>query len=119
EIPQDHTKNTVRGMLRDPYRFISRRCSRLGTDIFQARLAGERIVVLSGPSAAEFFYTQDAFIRAGAAPNRLIRTLFGAGGVQSLDGDAHRVRKELFTSLLTRTHARTLAERFERNLRDA
>lgn len=118
EIPQDHTKNTVRGMLRDPYRFISRRCSQLGTDIFQARLAGERVVVLSGPSAAEFFYTQDAFIRAGAAPKRLIRTLFGAGGVQSLDGDAHRVRKELFTSLLTRTHARTLAERFERNLRD-
>lgn len=119
DIPHDEAKNGIRGMLRDPYRFVARRCARLGTDIFRTRLAGEEIVVLSGPAAAEFFYTQDAFARAGAAPNRLIKTLFGAGGVQSLDGDAHRARKELYTSLLTRERARTLAERFERDLREA
>src|SRR5690625_7960723 len=33
-------------------------------------------------------------------PKRVLKTLFGQGGVQTLDDDAHKNRKELFMSLM-------------------
>jgi fatty-acid peroxygenase len=39
-------------------------------------------------------------------------TLFGRGGVQALDGRAHRVRKGLFMELMTRERVEELAAGF-------
>src|SRR5438874_6581565 len=39
-----------------------------------------------------------SFQRAGAAPEALRATLFGKGGVQTLDGASHRRRKALFVA---------------------
>lgn len=56
------------------------------------------------------FYDPQRFVRHGATPRRVRKTLFGEGGVQSLDGAAHRVRKILFTSLLSPAAARRIAD---------
>jgi fatty-acid peroxygenase len=59
----------------------------------------ERAVFLSGREASAFFYDRSQFRRAGAMPGFLEATLFGAGGVQGLDGAAHRHRKALSLGL--------------------
>jgi fatty-acid peroxygenase len=59
---------------------------------------------------AELFYDPDRFMRQGAAPGRVQKTLFGRGGVQGLDGRAHRNRKQMFLSLMTPEGIGQLAE---------
>jgi fatty-acid peroxygenase len=51
--------------------------------------------------AARLFDDAERFQRAGAAPRRVKATLLGEGGVQSLDGEAHRRRKAMFMSPMT------------------
>lgn len=101
EIPKDHWPESTLALLADPYRFISRRCRRLGADVFEARLSMHRTLCLTGPEAAEVFYDESRFARAGVAPPWLRKTLFGEGGVQGLDDAAHRHRKAMFMSLMT------------------
>lgn len=60
-----------------------------------------KTICISGPEAAELFYRQDRFTRRDAAPGRIQKTLFGKGGVQALDGEEHRHRKQMFMSLMT------------------
>mgnify|MGYP006274915683 FL=1 len=76
-----------------------RTCGALGRDWFATRVLLERAVVLSGREAAAFFYDRSKFRRAGAMPSFLQATLFGTGGVQGLDGPAHRHRKALSLAL--------------------
>lgn len=40
-------------------------------------------------------------MRRGVAPRRFQKTLFGQGGVQGMDGEAHRHRKQMFVSLMS------------------
>lgn len=88
------------GLLRDPYRFVMKTCARLGSDAFAGRLLLRRTVFLMGEDAALLFYNPQLFQRAGAAPLRVQRTLFGRGGIQTLDGPEHRRRKALFMDLV-------------------
>ena len=84
--------------LADPYRFISRECHRLGSEVVQARLMLQPTLCLTGPRAAQLFYDKSRFRRAGAAPEPVRATLFSKGGVQSLDGAEHLLRKRFFLS---------------------
>ncbi|HEU4459145.1 MAG TPA: cytochrome P450, partial [Methylibium sp.] len=93
----------------DPYRYIARQCAALGSDVFETRLLLVPTLCMSGARAAELFYDEARFCRAGAAPRALQATLFGCGGVQGLDDAAHRHRKALFLRI-------TAAERAERLL---
>jgi len=88
-------------LLSEGYSFIPSRCQRLGSDIFQVRLLLQNTICMSGEEAAKLFYDEQLFERQHAAPRMLQKTLFGQGGVQGLDGEAHRHRKRLFMSLLT------------------
>lgn len=88
------------GLFRDPYRFVLRTCARLGSDVFQGRIMLRKTVFMMGQDAAELFYNRELFTREGAAPLRIQNTLFGRGGVQTLDGDRHRQRKAMFMSVL-------------------
>lgn len=65
---------------------------------------------MTGSGAAELFYDDERFQRAGAAPEPLLKTLFGVGGVHGLDDGAHRRRKELFVSLMTAKRVKRLSE---------
>lgn len=101
DIPRDSQAESSLSLLSEGYSFIPNRCRRLGSDLFQVRLLMQNTICMSGEDAAKLFYDEQLFQRQHAAPRMLRKTLFGQGGVQGLDGEAHRHRKQLFTSLLT------------------
>lgn len=94
-----HPDSTI-PLLLDPYRFIARTSARLGTDVFQTRLMLQPAICMVGKEAAELFCDTSRFMRSGATPMRIQKTLFGVGGVQGLDGEAHRHRKAMFMALV-------------------
>ncbi|NES12437.1 MULTISPECIES: cytochrome P450 [Micromonospora] len=112
-IPTDRSPESTLAFLRAGYRFVGDRCDRYGTDIFQTRLLLEPTICLRGRPAAELFYDNDRFIRHGAMPMRGQRTLTGVGGVQGLDGDAHRARKAMLMSIMTPAGIRHLGQLFD------
>lgn len=109
-IPRDPGLDNSASVLADGYLFISKRCRRHRSDVFRTRLLLQDTICLSGAPAAAVFYDNDRFQRAGAAPARLNKTLFGKGGVQGLDGEAQRHRKRMLMSLMTPESIRELTE---------
>ncbi|WP_017301349.1 cytochrome P450 [Nodosilinea nodulosa] len=110
-IPHLPGLDSTVALLLDGYEFIGKRCDRLQSDIFQTRLLLEKTICMRGKAAAEVFYDTGKFSRQKAAPARAKKTLLGEGGVQGLDGDAHRQRKQIFMALMTPEHIDQLAER--------
>lgn len=101
KIPQDPFKEGSIGLLKNGYEFISKKCDALQSDVFETRLALEKTICFRGVEAAKAFYDTDKFSRKGSAPKRIQQTLFGQGGVQGLDDEAHRHRKQMFMSLMS------------------
>lgn len=56
-------------------------------------LLGTRATLVRGEEGVRLFYDTDRVSRAGAMPKFIQIPLFGQGGVHTLDGHAHRVRK--------------------------
>lgn len=96
---------TSSGGFRLPFRAydaISERCDRLGTDGFQVRPpVGPPVTFLRGAQAAELFYDESRIERSGAVPGRVLKTLLGSGGVQTLDDEDHRHRKRMMLALMS------------------
>ncbi|MFE9644025.1 cytochrome P450 [Streptomyces sp. NPDC006365] len=69
--------------------------------VVRARVTGQHAVALHGPEAVRFFYDEQHVERGTALPGPVLSTLFGHGAVHTMDGQEHRVRKEMFLSLLT------------------
>jgi fatty-acid peroxygenase len=118
-LPREAAPDSTLSLLADPYSFISKRCRRYGADAFEARLFFRKTLCLTGRAAAELFYDAGRFVRNGGAPEPVRATLFGKGGIQGLDGDEHRSRKQMFLSLTTGAPARALAFRVARECREA
>ena len=102
-------------LLREGYHWIQGQCERHGSDVFRARLAGREVICMRGAEAARLFYDPARFRRAGAAPRRIQKSLFGERGVQTLDGQAHVHRKAMFMSLMTPEGIDHLVNLHERN----
>lgn len=100
-IPRDTRFDSTLALLSAPYDFISLRCARYRSDLFEARLLLRRTICMKGPEAAELLCDIDRFERRGAMPLRIQKTLLGQGGVQGLDDAAHRHRKAMFMALMT------------------
>lgn len=100
EIPHDDHLESSLALLGEGYPFIRDRCARLHSNVFQTRLLLQNTICLSGEDAARLFYDERYLQRAHAMPRMLIKTLVGQGGVQGLDGEAHRHRKRMFLQLL-------------------
>ena len=100
-IPSSPWPDSTLALLLDGYEFISKRCRRYDSDLFETRLLLQKVICMQGEAAAQLFYDNDRFQRQGAMPQRVIKTLLGQGGVQGLDGEAHRRRKQMFMSLMT------------------
>lgn len=111
-IARDRAPESTLALLREGYVFATRRFVRYGTDLFETRLLLHRTICMRGRAAAELFYNADRFARHGAIPRRGRRTLVGEGGVQGLDGEAHRRRKAMLMSVMTPQHIGDLADRF-------
>jgi fatty-acid peroxygenase len=109
-MPRDPTLDATLLLARDPYGYISKRCRCYQSDVFQTRLLLQETICMMGTEAAELFYNAQRFMRSGAAPQRITKTLFGQGGVQGLDDEPHRQRKQMFMSLMTPDGIGSLAE---------
>jgi fatty-acid peroxygenase len=118
ELPHDRVADSTLAFLRDGYAFISNRCRRYRSDVFQTRLLLQPVICMRGAAAAEVFYS-DRFERRGATPAVARRTLFGEGGVQGLDDAAHHHRKKMLMSLMTPAAIDDLADRFAARWRAA
>jgi fatty-acid peroxygenase len=118
-VPRDKTLDATLSLLSDGYEFIGKRCRKYNSDIFQTRLLGKRMVCISGEEAARIFYDSTRFQREGVLPHRIKASLFGEGGVQTLDGDAHQQRKELFLSVAVQEKRKELLNLTEEQWRQS
>ncbi|QXE01238.1 cytochrome P450 [Terribacillus sp. DMT04] len=113
-MPKEEGLDHSLAFLREGYEFILHRRKSFQSNIFETTLLWKKAICLGGKKGAELFYDPDKFMRAGAAPNRLVKTLFGEGAVQTLDGEQHRNRKGMFMSIMTRTQLQKLDQLIER-----
>src|SRR4051794_35193940 len=109
-IPRDGGIDSTLRMMADPYRFISKHCNRFDTDVFATRLMFRRAICAMGEEAAQVFYHADRFTRRGAIPVTALLLLQDKGSAATLDGEAHRVRKQMLTSLMSFARIEALAD---------
>ena len=110
ELPYDKGLDNTLDFLTEGYLYITNRRKQFNRDMFKTRiLGGKQVVCMAGKEAAEVFYDNDKFKRQGAAPERVIKTLFGEGGVQTLDGKAHEHRKLMFMDFMTKDSLQEIA----------
>ncbi|WP_060680695.1 cytochrome P450 [Virgibacillus halodenitrificans] len=100
-IPKESGFDKSIGLLREGYMYIPNRRHSFQSDLFETRLLGQKAICMGGKEAAEIFYDNTKFKRSGAAPKRVQKTLFGENGVQTLDGEEHKHRKQMFMSLMS------------------
>jgi fatty-acid peroxygenase len=100
-------------LFREGYALLPNRRRQLGADVFGLRLLGRPAVALCGVEAAQRFYDEDHFVRAGALPEPVRHTLTGERTVHAMDGAAHRRRKEMFLALREPARVRALAREVE------
>lgn len=107
-VPKEEGLDHSLSLLREGYLYILNRRQSFQSDIFETRLLGKKAICMGGKEAAAVFYNNSKFKREGVAPNRVAETLFGKKGVQTLDGDAHKHRKQMFMSLMSRERLQIL-----------
>lgn len=100
------------GLINTGYPYFLRKFRKQDSDILKTRLLLKKAIVMKGEEAAALFYDREKFKREGAVPKRLKKTLFGQGGVQGLDDEAHRQRKELLMSCMSEESMGKLQEYF-------
>jgi fatty-acid peroxygenase len=110
KIPHDKSLDNSIYLMQEGYMFIQNRMDRYQTDLFLARLLGEKVICIKGQEAARLFYDPFRFKRKGAAPKRVQKTLFGVNAIQTMDEEIHIHRKLLFMSLMTPPHQKRLAD---------
>ena len=108
KIPRDTSLDSTLALLSDGYTFISTRCQRHRSDIFETRLMLRRVVCVLGEDAARVFYDSDRLARKGGAPVSAVKLLQDKGSVQQMSGQAHWRRKHMFMSLMTPASAKQL-----------
>jgi fatty-acid peroxygenase len=101
EIPKVQGVDNTFNLLTTGYPYIFEKCKALGTEVFETRLMGKKMICMTGKEAVSLFYDSNLFQREGAVPKRIQKTLFGQNGVQTMDGEKHKVRKMMFITLMT------------------
>jgi fatty-acid peroxygenase len=80
-------------------------------DATPIRLLGRRTFVLRGKAGVDLFYDADRVSRRRAVPGLVSNGLFGKGSVHGLDGEEHRLRKQLFLEATSAERVADLAAR--------
>ncbi|MFC5591616.1 cytochrome P450 [Sporosarcina soli] len=101
QMPREEGIDHSLSLIREGYMYIMNRHRSFNSNIFETRLLGKKAICMVGKAAAEVFYDTEKFKRKDAAPNRAVQTLFGKNGVQALDGQDHKHRKEMFMSIMS------------------
>ena len=63
-------KDSTLALLLEGYEFISKRCRRYRSDVFETRLMLTKVVCMMGKEAAEVFYHPGRFTRKGPCHRR-------------------------------------------------
>jgi len=100
-IPHDKSPDSTLALLSEGYTFVSDRCRRYRSDIFETRLTLKKAVCILGEEPVKVFYEPGRFTRKGALPITTLKLLQDKGSASLLDGEAHRWRKRMFMSLMT------------------
>jgi fatty-acid peroxygenase len=64
-IPREKAWDSTLALLADGYTFISERCRRHGSDVFETRLMLQPVFCMLGEEAARVFYEPDRLTRVG------------------------------------------------------
>lgn len=110
QIPREEGIDHSLNLMREGYMYILNRRHSFNANIFETRLLGKKAICIGGKEAAEIFYDTEKFKRKDAAPNRLVQTLFGKNSIQTLDGQEHTHRKEMFMSVMSPSELQKLIE---------
>jgi len=86
-------------LLREGYALLPNRRRDVGERDFRMRILGKPAVCVCGPEATRRFYDESLFVREGALPGPVQRTLTGVGAVHTLDDAPHKQRKGMFMAL--------------------
>lgn len=108
-IPPLWADRTVQ-LLKDGYLFLPRMRWKHQADIVPLRVLGQPAIAVYGPEGARMLYERPEIKRRHAVPGRVQKTLFGEGGVQSLDDQQHRHRKEMFMRIMEPERLKELGE---------
>lgn len=108
-IPPLWADRTVQ-LLKDGYLFLPRMRWKHEADIVPLRVLGQPAIAVYGPEGARMFYERPEIERRHAVPGRIQKTLFGEGGVQTLDDRQHRHRKEMFMRIMEAERVKELGE---------
>lgn len=100
DMPQDKSLDSTMELLSDAYRFISKRCQEHQSKVFETRVMLQKAICMQGEEASRLFYEPDRFTRKGAMPPTVLKLLQDVGSVQTLDGEDHLHRKQMFLSLM-------------------
>ncbi len=118
-IPKVPILDTIKGFFNDGYDSISEKSRQFDSDVFETQILNKKVIFMRGEEAARLFYDNSRFSREGASPKFVQKTLFGEGGVQGLDGEAHRHRKEMFMNFMNPSSINKLIECLNSELDDA
>lgn len=110
QMPREEGIDHSISLLKEGYHFILNRSRKFQSNIFETRILGKKAICMIGEEAAAVFYDPAKFQRQGAAPNRIVQTLFGKNSVQTLDDDDHKQRKEMIMSVMTPEQLDSLME---------
>lgn len=119
QMPREEGIDHSLSLMREGYMYILNRCRSFNSDIFETRLLGKKAICMGGKEASELFYDTEKFKRENAAPIRSIQTLFGKNGVQTLDGESHQHREEMFMSLMSQEELNRLTDIAEKQWGEA
>ncbi|QCR21908.1 cytochrome P450 [Pontibacter sp. SGAir0037] len=100
QTPSENALKSAKAFLRDGYPFIQRGTERNHSPIFQIDLLGFKTTCIHGKEATRIFYDQEKFIRNGAVPERIQKTLMGENAIHTMDDAPHRHLKGVFLSLM-------------------
>ena len=100
-IPTENAFSAVYGLYKEGFVFIKNRCEKHQSDIFKINLLALKVICFTGEDAAQAFYDPEKFMRKGAVPSPVQKTLTGVNAIHTKDGEVHHKRKEMFLSLMT------------------
>lgn len=100
-IPKVKTLDNSLALLREGFLYIPNRVKKFQSDIFQTRFLGFKVICLHGQEAARIFYDPEKFIRKGAIPKPIQKSLLGVHAIHTMDDESHRDRKKMFLSLMS------------------
>ncbi|MEQ8156070.1 MAG: cytochrome P450 [Clostridiaceae bacterium] len=114
-VAHDQTLDNTLALSQEGYMFIKNRMDKYKTSVFETRLLGQKAICISGEEAARVFYDPERFQRNGALPKAIQKTLFGVDAIQTMDGEEHLHRKQMFMSMMTPLHEKQLANLITQN----